>query len=306
MSIRMAAQAGRLVHDRLDAFASSTVVLLCLTWGLNQVAIKVTNLGLQPVFQSGLRSLLGAFLVFLWCRYRRIPLARRDGTLVPGVVAGLLFALEFILIYVALDFTTVARGIVLIYFAPVVVAVGAHFLIPRERLTAIRVVGLLAAFAGVIVAFSDKLSLPNPHALIGDALCLIAAFIWGATTLVIKASRLIRAPAEKVLLYQLAVSAPVMLGLAPFFGPLIRSLDWVAGIGLLYQVVIVVAASYIAWFSLLARYPAGLLSAFTFLTPLFAVAFGAVLLAEPVSPRLILALGLVAGGIFLVNRPRPV
>src|SRR4029077_10565967 len=121
-------------------------------------------------------SLLGALLVLLWCRYRRIRLGGQDGTLVPGIIAGLLFALEFILIYVGLDFTTVARGIVLIYFAPVVVAVLAHFLIPRERLTAIRVAGLLAAFAGVVVAFSDKLSLPNPRALFGDVLCLVAPF----------------------------------------------------------------------------------------------------------------------------------
>src|SRR5579871_848294 len=176
MSVRSAV-AGPMVYDRLDTFASTTVVLLCLAWGLNQVAIKLTNLGLQPVFQTGLRSLLGALLVFLWCRYRRIPLGRRDGTLIPGIVAGLLFAFEFILIYVGLDFTSVARAIVLIYFAPVVVAVGAHFLIPGERLTPIRVAGLLAAFAGVVVAFSDRLSLPNPAALIGDALCLIAAFI---------------------------------------------------------------------------------------------------------------------------------
>ena len=109
----------------------------------------------------------------------RVPLTVRDGTLVPGVVAGLLFAFEFTLIYVALDFTTVARGIVLIYFAPVVVAVGAHFLIPRERLTAIRLIGLVAAFAGVVIAFSDKLSLPNSRALVGDVLCLIAAFRLG-------------------------------------------------------------------------------------------------------------------------------
>jgi drug/metabolite transporter (DMT)-like permease len=292
------------VHDRLDPFASGTLVLLCLCWGLNQVAIKVTNAGLQPVFQSGLRSLLGALLVLLWCRARGVRLTVRDGTLVPGIVAGLLFALEFTLIYAALDFTTVARGIVLIYFAPVVVAVGAHFLIPRERLTAVRLVGLVAAFAGVVIAFSDKLSLPESRALFGDVLCLIAAFVWAATTLVIKATRLNRAPAEAVLLYQLGVSAPVMLVMAPFFGPLFRDVGWLVGLGLFYQVVIVVAASYVAWFWLLARYPAGQLSAFTFLTPLFAVALGALLLAEPVSPRLVLALVLVAGGIFLVSRRR--
>ena len=304
MTIGVAAEAPA-VHDRVDAIASATVVLLCLCWGLNQVAIKVTNIGLQPVFQAGLRSLFGALLVVLWCRARRVPLTVRDGTLLPGVIAGLLFAFEFTLIFVALDFTTVARGIVLMYFAPVVVAVGAHFLIPRERLTATRVAGLVAAFAGVIVAFSDKLSLPGPQALLGDVLCLIAAVAWGVTTLVIKTSRLNRAPAEKVLVYQLAVSAPVMLGLAPFFGPLVRQVDWLVGAAFLYQVVVVVAASYVAWFWLLARYPAGQLSAFTFLSPIFAVALGGLLLSEPVTPRLVLALLLVAGGIYLVSRPRP-
>jgi drug/metabolite transporter (DMT)-like permease len=294
------------VHDRLDPVASAMVVLLCLSWGLNQVAIKVANLGLQPVVQSGLRSLLGALLVALWCRLRGVPLFARDGTLKAGVAAGLLFALEFILIYVALDYTTVARGIVLIYFAPVVVAVGAHFLIPRERLTGLRAFGLAAAFLGVVLAFSDKLSLPNPRALIGDGLCLAAAIAWGATTLVIKTTSLCRAPAEKVLVYQLAVSAPVMLALSPLFGPLIRQLGWPVAAALLYQVVVVVAASYVVWFSLLARYPAAQLAAFTFLTPIFAVALGALLLAEPVSPRLLIALLLVAGGIFLINRPRAV
>jgi drug/metabolite transporter (DMT)-like permease len=304
VTVRIAAQAPA-VHDRVDAFASATVVLVFLCWGLNQVAIKVTNIGLQPVFQSGLRSLLGTLLVVLWCRLRRIPLNVNDGTLPAGVLAGLLFALEFTLIYVALDYTTVARGIVLVYFAPVVVAVGAHFLIPRERLTAIRIVGLVAAFAGVAVAFSDKLSLPNPRALLGDVLCILAAIVWGATTLVIKTTRLNRAPAEKVLVYQLAVSAPVMLALAPFFGPLIRQVDWLVGAAFLYQVVVVVAASYVAWFWLLARYPAAQLSTFTFLSPIIAVILGALLLSEPVTPRLVVALVLVAGGIFLVSRPRP-
>src|SRR5262249_13797802 len=108
LTVRVAAPAP-VVHDRVDAAASATVVLLCLCWGLNQVAIKVTNVGLQPVFQSGLRSLFGAILVWLWCRLRRVPLRIDDGTLVPGIMAGLLFAVEFSLMYAALDFTTVAR-----------------------------------------------------------------------------------------------------------------------------------------------------------------------------------------------------
>src|SRR5262249_47514931 len=94
-----AAARSPIVHGRVDATASATLVLLCLCWGLNQVAIKVTNIGLQPVFQSGLRSFFGAILIWLWCRVRRVPLRLDDGTLAPGVIAGLLFGLEFGLMY---------------------------------------------------------------------------------------------------------------------------------------------------------------------------------------------------------------
>ena len=238
----------------------------------------------------------------LWCRYRGVKLFEKDGTLVAGTVVGLLFGGEFILIYLGFDYTTVSRGIIFIFFAPLVVALGAHFLIPAERLTAIRAVGLVAAFLGVVVAFSDQLSLPSPDAIIGDIFCFIAEVLWGATTLVIKTTRLNLIAPEKVLIYQLAFSAPLMLAAAPFFGPFIREIDAIVILAFAYQVVIIVTASYLVWFWLIAYYPAGQLYAFAFLSPLFTVMFGALLLGEPLSPRLLVALALVAAGIYLVSR----
>ena len=290
------------VHDALDPFAITTLVGLSAIWGLGQVAVKVVNMGLQPSFQAGLRSVLGCLLALLWCRFRRISLFDRDGTLVPGAIVGLLFGAEFICIYVGFDFTTVSRGIIFIFFAPFVVAVGAHYFIPGERLTTLRAVGLVAAFFGIVVAFSDQLSLPSPQAIIGDVLCLVAAVLWGATTLVIKTTRLNLVAPEKVLIYQLAFSAPLMFAAAPFFGPLIRDFDWVVGLAFAYQVVVIVTASYIVWFWMIAYYPAGQLYAFTFLSPLFTVMFGGLLLSEPLSPRLFVALAMVGAGIYLVSR----
>lgn len=298
----MTAAAPPLRRASLDPGAASLLVVLCLSWGLNQVAIKVANAGLQPVLQTGLRSAVGCLLIVGWCRLRGVRLFNRDGTLGAGLTAGALFAAEFILMYVGLNYTTVSRGIVFLYVMPFVVAVGAHFLIPGERLTAVRVAGLAAAFVGVIVAFSDRLSLPSPQALIGDGLYLAAAFGWGATTLVIRTTRLNTAAPEKVLAYQLAVGAALPLALAPLFGPFVREPDWLVAAAFAYQAVAVVAASYLAWFWLIARYPAAQLSAFTFLTPLFGVAFGGLILAEPVSVNLVAALALVAVGIYLVNR----
>jgi len=292
-------------RPNVDAAATALLVVLCLSWGLNPVAIKVANAGIQPVLQAGLRSGVGFILVAGWCWLRGVPLFQRDGTLLAGVAVGALFAVEFILIYVGLDYTTVSRGIVFLYLMPFVVAIGAHFLIPGERLTGVRVGGLAAAFVGVVIAFSDRLSLPGPEALIGDVLFLIAAVAWGATTLMIRTTRLNGAAPEKVLAYQLVLGAAIPLVLSPWFGPFVREPTWLVGVAFVYQTVAVVSASYLAWFWLISRYPAAQLAAFTFLTPLFAVAMGGLLLAEPVSPKLIAALALVAGGIYLVNRPQP-
>jgi drug/metabolite transporter (DMT)-like permease len=292
------------VRDRIDPFAATTLVSLSAIWALGQVAVKIVNMGLQPVFQAGLRSALGCLLVLLWCWLRRINLFERDQTLIPGMIVGALFGAEFIMIYVGFDFTSVSRGIIFIYFAPFVVAIGAHYLIPAERLTGLRVVGLLAAFAGVVVAFSDRLSLPSSEAIIGDVLCFLAAFLWGAITLVIKTTRLNLIAPEKVLFYQLAFSVPLIFAAAPFFGPFIRELSWLVGAAFLYQVVIVVAASYLVWFWMIVHYPAGQLYAFTFLQPLFTVMLGGLLLSEPLGIKLLIALALVASGIYLVSWQR--
>ena len=298
-----AATAPLAAASRLDPGAAGLLTLLCAAWGLNQVAIKVANAGFAPVFQAGLRSLLGAGIVLAWVMLRGIRLHERDGTLLPGLVAGALFGVEFLLIFVALDYTTVSRAILFIYTMPFLVALGAHLLLPGERLTRLRLAGLALAFLGVVLVFTDGLSLPSRTALIGDALCLAAAALWAATTLVIKATALRHARAEKTLLYQLGVSAALLLPLSPAFGPLLRESDLLSTAAFAYQVVLVAGVSYVAWFWMVRRYPASTLSAFTFLTPVFGVAFGGLLLDEPLSARLLVSLVLIAIGIALVNRP---
>lgn len=292
------------VHSRLDLFAASALVVLCMTWGLNQVSIKVANDGLQPVFQSGLRFALGAIIIFGWCFFRRIRLFDRDGTLWPGIAAGLLFGIEFAVIAIGLDYTSASRSVVFVYTMPFVVALGAHFLVPGERMTAMGFVGLTLAFVGVVIVFSDKLSLPGPQAIFGDMLCLLGAVLWGATTIVIKTTPLKTAKPEKVLLYQLVVSAVVLLVAAPAFGPLIREITPIVIGAFSFQVLFVVSVTFLVWFWLIRHYPASRLTSFTFLTPVFGVMFGGLLLGEPLSWKLGLALVLVAAGIYLVNMPR--
>jgi drug/metabolite transporter (DMT)-like permease len=292
-------------HAALDRTAIVILLLCCACWGLNQIAIKIANAGISPVLQAGLRSAGAALLLTGWCRLRRIPLWNRDGTLPWGIAAGLLFALEFLLVYWGLSYTTASRGVVFLYTSPFVVALGAHALVPDDRLSRIKLLGLCAAFVGLLLAFADSLRLPSRIELVGDAMCFAGAIAWGATTVLIKASPLARCRPEKTLFYQLAVSGIVLPVLAVnLFGEpfaLVPAAPVLLALG--YQIVLVAFISYATWFWLVAHYPASRLSAFSFLTPVFGVAFGGLLLHEAVTPLLVLAVALICAGIWLVNRP---
>ncbi len=292
------------LHDRLDTFAFAVLTVLCLCWGLNQVAIKVANAGIPPVFQALLRSALACVLIAAWARWRGIRLFVRDDTLAPGVLCGVLFGAEFVALYLGLDQTTASRGVVFLYAMPFFVALGAAIWLPYERLTPTQAVGLVLAFGGVVLGLHDGVD-AAPGALLGDLLCLLAALLWALTTLVIKTTALVRAPAERVLFQQLFFSLPILAVAALLFGP-VRIVDPapLVLLALAYQVVIVVAITYLTWFWLIRLYPASQMASFTFLTPLFGVAAGGLLLAEPITPALLVALALVAVGIWLVNRRR--
>jgi drug/metabolite transporter (DMT)-like permease len=293
-------------RQHLDAAAVLLMVLLSACWGLNQVAIKLANAGISPILQAGLRSLGSAVLVSAWSAHRGVRLFARDGSLGLGILIGLLFGAEFVFLYGSLVFTSASRAVLFLYTAPFVVAVGAHFVVPGERLRPQQVLGLACAFAGVALAFADALRFPSYRELLGDGMAFIAALLWGATTVMVKASRLAWLPPHKTLLYQLGVSALFLPALSWALGEpgFVAPTPLVLGM-LAYQIVVVAFVSYLAWFWLISRYPAGRLSSFSFLTPIFGLMAGALLLGEPVSWALAAALALVAIGIFLVNRAPP-
>lgn len=282
--------------------AFAVMVLLCAVWGLQQVAIKVAITGASPVFQVGLRSALAALLVFGWARLRGLPLFVADGTARPGLLAGTLFALEFACIYAGLEYTGASRMVVFLYTAPCFTVLGLHWFVPGERIGLRHGFGVVLAFLGIVLAFAEGLG-GGGH-WIGDLLGVLGAILWAATTVVIRASRLARIAAARVLIYQLAVSAVIALPLSFLMGePGITAPTPAVLLSLAYQTVVVAFASYLAWFWLLTRYLASRLMVFSFLTPLFGVAFGVLLLGERMSAQFGLAALLVVGGIMLVNAP---
>lgn len=289
----------------LDLVAVGVLIVLSMSWGLQQVTIKVSIPGVSPILQSGIRSSGAALLLLLWMMIRRQPIMDRDGTLWWGIAAGTLFAAEFLFAYRGLEFTNASRAVIFFYTSPFVVAIGAQLFIPGERLRKVQVVGLFCAFAGIIVAFGESLSLPTYRMLIGDSMMISAAVLWGATTVLIKASPLANVAPAKTLLYQLAVSAVMLpLGSLAMGEPGIAYVTPLIVGCLLYQVVWVAFITYLAWFWLIRWYPASRISSFTFLTPLFGVIAGGMLLKEPITGLLLAALVLVGTGIYLVNRPQ--
>ena len=291
---------------QLDRTAVLGLLICCALWGLNQVAAKAAMNEMGPLWQSGLRSLAAALLVWLWAAARGIKLWERDGSLPGGLLAGALFGVEFACIFIGLQYTTASRMVVFLYLSPFVVALGMPFISRAERLNLRQVGGLLLAFGAVAWAFSEGFTghaSGSSSQWVGDALGLLAAVLWGGTTLAIRATKLSQASAEKTLLYQLGISGLGLCLAALCVGealPLTWSLRL---IGLFsFQAVIVSFASYLLWFWMVRHYPATQLASFTLATPLFGLLAGAALLGEPITLRLGVALVALATGIVLVNK----
>jgi drug/metabolite transporter (DMT)-like permease len=290
-------------RDHLDTLAISLLLGCCLFWGFQQVLIKATLPMVPPLVQACARFGGATVLLLLWCAWRRIPLWQRDGTLGAGLLAGLLFALEFICIYIGMQHTTASRLTIMLYTSPFWVALLLPVWLRHERLGPVQWAGLALAFAGVAFALRD--SLTGVVSWQGDALSLTAGAMWGLTTVVLRTTALARVSAEKLLFYQVGVSALLLplvaLTLGESFTADYAAMGWVS-LGI--QAVLGAFLTFLIWMWIISHYPATKVSAFAFLTPLSAVMFGALWLGESITPDLLLALLGVAAGIFLVNRRR--
>lgn len=288
---------------RPGVHATAILIACCAIWGVGLVMVKIANSGISPFMNAALRSVCAGFIVWSIALARGVPLFSRDGTLWAGIASGVLFGLEFLALYQGLALTNVSRGTIFLHAAPFVAAYGEHLAIPDHRLDRARFAGLSLAFVGLAIAMADGFGQPG-GSLAGDLLCLLGGILWGLTTVVVRATNLRSAPAEKTLLYQLVVSAPLcfaaswLLAEPGIHAPSAQVLGAFA-----YTVLFVVVLGYTTWFWLLRSYAAANLHAFTFLTPLFGVLAGSLVLGEPTTPLLIVALVLVGAGIYLVNKP---
>lgn len=291
--------------ERIDTSGASLLIAFSALLGLNQVCIKLVNAGLAPMFQAGLRSVCAFVIVLVFALLMRRRLSLSDGSLVPGMAIGALFGFEFLLLFQALDYTTVARASILFYTMPFWVAIGAHILIPGERITRLKTLGLLFALAGVVLTLSDSSaeSAALERSYLGDFFCLIAAAAWAVIAILVRTTKLQSSSPEMQLLYQLAVSAPILIVGASIGGEFLREPTPLIWSIFAFQVVVVVSIGFLTWFWVLSVYPVANMAVFSFLAPVFGVFFGWLILDEQITISLILALLLIALGIALVNWP---
>jgi len=286
----------------LSPGAVALMLMLCLSWGFNQIAVKLVLPDVPPMLQALSRSVgaLPVLLIIGWLR--GVKFFERDGTLWAGLSAGIIFGIEFVLIYRGLLLTSASRGVVFIYTAPFFVALGSYLFL-GERLRASQWGGLALSFAGVALAIGVPQANVNTNVLLGDLMIVGGGALWAATTLIVKATSLLRAPPEKGLGYQVATSIPI-LSLAAWVsdetltrvpGPLALSM-------IAYQAFWVVGLTYLLWFALVQTYSASKLSAFTFITPLFGVVASYFIMHDTLTVAFGVAALLVTAGLYLVNK----
>lgn len=285
---------------RIDAQGAALLIFLSLILGANQVVMKLTSEGLSPVFQSGLRSAVAAVCVGLWILLRRVPFPIDRAILISGLWLGVLFAFEFLCLYVAVDLTSVSHVSIMFYTMPVHLSLMAHFLLPGERLTRRKSLGLVLCLIAVAVVMGDQHG--GAVNLWGDLVAFVGAIGWAAIGILLRGSAMARVPGEAALLWQLGVSAPLLLGAAVFFGPMVRDFAPVHIWLMAYQVIAVALFAFMAWLLLIRIYPASTVASFSFLTPVFSVVFAFVILGEPLRASVLVGLVLVAAGLYLINR----
>ena len=289
-----------MIKETLDLKAVAILTGLCMLWGFNAVTIKISNAGIAPVFSAGIRSVIAVIALAIWMRAKKVPLF--PSNLLDGAVVGFLFATEFACLYASLLYTTGSSAWILLYSTPFFHAVGAHFFLKGDRLTVYKSTGLILAFIGVIVLLSKNFGAPTWTGLVGDLLAFSAAALWALTTIYIKRRLVGSVSFHHTLFYQTLFSIPILFLISFLMKETpIDHLDGVIVLSVVFQGIVVAFISYLLWFYLVHEYPVSRLSAFTFLTPVFATISCVAFLHEPLTWKVSLSLILVSLGIYVVN-----
>lgn len=292
----------------LDRKASALMVGLCMIWGLQQVVLKLAAADISPMMQIAIRSGLSAILVYPLIQRQKGTTLWSKQYLFPGMWVAFLFSAEFFLVAEALRYTSASHTVVLLYTAPIFVALGLHWKLPAERLSMLQWVGIFIAFLGIVVTFLGREEVHNTatqamisNTLFGDFLALLAGLLWALTTISLRLTQLSDAHPTQTLFYQLVGGCVLLLPLAFLMGQ--AEIHWTGlAIGsLIFHTIVVSFISFMLWFWLLRNYLANRLGVFSFLTPIFGMLFGVLFLNEQIELNFLLGAAMVMLGVMIVS-----
>ncbi len=289
------------MKNKIDKIGSISLISFSALLGINQVLIKITNEGIDPIFSAGIRSLIAIFFLGLWMILFNKSLDLKKGTYLLGICTGIIFSLEFFLLYLALDFTTVIRSSIIFYSMPVWLAIISHFWFPNDKLTKIKCTGLILSLSGIVWAITHSVKSVSGGFLFGDLCALGASILWALIAIISKGTKFGTLSTEMQLLWMLAISFPILIMMSLTSHEIIRDFKYYHAYILVFQASVVVAAGFAFWFWLLSIYPASGVASFAFLAPIFGILFGIFILKEPTDINFGVGATLVIFGIFLVN-----
>ena len=291
-----------MTNKSIDGIAALFLIIFSVLLGLNQVLVKLVNEGMHPIFQVALRSTLAIFPILIYCYIRKKKIDFFDGSFLPGLIAGVLFAIEFILLFTALDYSTVTRVSLIFYTMPVWLTVAAHFLIKNDTLTLNKFIGLIIALIGLIFAIYQPVSNYNIQQFYGDLFSLLASFCWAIIAIMLKTTRLTRSSPETQLLYQLIVSGIILLPISLMLEDFIRDINNQIILIFSFQVIVIMCLGFIGWLWIMSKYSASSTSSFAFLTPISGVLFGWLMMDDVINEQIFISLFLTCLGIYIINK----
>ncbi|MCK5418076.1 MAG: DMT family transporter [Desulfobacterales bacterium] len=285
-------------------FVGIFTAFLCVIFGSNAVAIKFSFSGIGVFTTAAIRFSLAAIAIYIWAKASGQSLMLKKGQLGPILILAALFAVQLSMFYFGLSKSNASRGTLIVNLLPFWILFLAHFFIPGDRITRRKFFGILLGFSGVAFMFAEKKGVAADFRT-GDLVILSATVIWACSVIYLK--RIISAfSAFQITLYSMVFAVPVFLLEALLWdAPMVSKLDFKIIGAVLYQSLITATFGFVTWNMLLQKYGAVALHSFIFIMPIAGVALGGLLLGEPITSKLLIALALIVAGILVVHlKPR--
>ena len=285
----------------LPVNASLFTILLCILFGANAVAVKISFTGLGIFTSAGLRFSMAALTIYLWARLAGKPLAIKRSQFPQLLFIALIFFAQLSLFYAGLNRTTASHGTLIANVLPFGVMLLAHFFVPGETIVLKKIVGLILGFCGVLLLFFDSARFTS-QMVTGDLLILLAVSVWSFNAVYTK--RIIAGyhPIQ-ITLYPLMMASILFLCSGFIFDDtMVSRVDATIIKAMLYQIFVTASFGMVAWNTMISKYGATSLHSFVYIMPVSGVVLGVFLLKEPVTYNLVASLLLIAAGLIIVNR----